>query len=59
MDFDDLMKLFYKYFVCTFEDHESRILLLKFVGKEFWILVVAAAAVNQSIDQSILELEEF
>jgi len=53
------MKLFYKYFVCTFEDHESRILLLKFVGKEFWILVVAAAAVNQSIDQSILELEEF
>jgi hypothetical protein len=29
------------------------------VGKEFWILVVAAAAVNQSIDQSILELEEF
>jgi hypothetical protein len=29
-------------------------LLLKFVGKEFWILVVAAAAaVNQSIDRSI------
>jgi hypothetical protein len=61
VDFEDLMKLFYKFFVWTLKIMNHEYCYWNLWEKNFgsWLLVLQQQSINQSIDQSILELEEF